>query len=198
MREEFFFCASECDWRARCGKTARRDLCRGHRVTGVPTATALKAHIVQVLELRIPPVLQMIIVAVGMWVFSVVFPALNAPVSSTMGLSASSISLGVIVAVLGVLEFRRANTTVDPRFPDRSSRLVVSGVYRISRNPMYLGFFLVLFGWAWYLMNYLAFLLLPLFVVYMNCFQIQPEERYMAQKFGDEFDKYAARVRRWI
>lgn len=151
-----------------------------------------------VLELRILPVMQVIIVAAGMWAFSLVFPALNAPVSSAIGLVASFIAVGVIVALLGVLEFRRANTTADPRFPDKSSRLVVSGVYRISRNPMYLGFLLVLFGWALYLMNYLAFLLLPLFVAYMNRFQIQPEERYMNQKFGDEFEAYAARVRRWI
>lgn len=152
----------------------------------------------ETLELRIPPVLQVIIVAVGMWILSVLFPVLNAPITSTIGMAVGVSTIGIIVALCGVLEFRRADTTVDPRFPDRSSHLVVSGVYRISRNPMYLGFFLVLFGWTLYLMNYLAFLLLPIFVAYMNRFQIQPEERYMIQKFEDEFDAYAAKVRRWI
>lgn len=155
-----------------------------------------KEHMVQTLELRIPPLVLVIMVAAGMWVLSGVFSALNAPLPGTIALAITA--SGVMIAGLGVLEFRRANTTVDPRFPDRSSRLVVSGVYRVSRNPMYLGFVLILFGWAWYLANYLAFLLLPSFIIYLNRFQIQPEERYMVQKFGDEFKAYAARVRRWI
>lgn len=150
------------------------------------------------LELRIPPLVQMIVIAAGMWALAAAFPALNIPIDTTPALAASLVAAGAVVAVLGVFEFRKANTTVDPRFPAKSSRLVVSGVYRISRNPMYLGFFLVLFGWAAYLMHYLAFLLLPLFPVYMNRFQIQPEEQHMARKFGDEFQAYSARVRRWI
>ena len=68
----------------------------------------------------------------------------------------------------------------------------------MTRNPMYLGFLLVLLGWAIYLSNVLAFLLLPAFILYMNRFQIYPEEKALASLFGEEFASYKSRVRRWL
>ncbi len=150
------------------------------------------------LELRIPPVIQVIIIGVAMWGLSSFFPTFNASSNATTAVGAIFILIGIVLAALGVLEFRKANTTVDPRFPEKSSQLVEIGVYRISRNPMYLGFLLILSGWAFYLMNYMAFVLLPAFVLFMNSYQIKPEEKYMMQKFSKEFKAYAARVRRWI
>jgi protein-S-isoprenylcysteine O-methyltransferase Ste14 len=105
---------------------------------------------------------------------------------------------GLAVSALGVVEFRRARTTVDPRIPAASSSLVRSGIYRLTRNPMYVGFGLVLLGWAIYVSNALAFLLLPAYVLYMTRFQIQPEERALGQIFGQEYADYRARVRRWL
>lgn len=150
----------------------------------------------QFLELKIPPVVQAIVVA--MWVLARAFPVLAVPLPFATGLAAGCIAAGAVVALLGVLEFKKAQTTIDPRCPDTSAQLVVSGVYRISRNPMYLGILLVLLGWAFYLMNYLTFLPLPVFVIYINRFQIQPEERSMLENFGGEFAAYSASVRRWI
>lgn len=150
------------------------------------------------LELKIPPVVQAIVIAVAMWALAMVFPALALPLPFATGLVAGCVAAGSMVALLGVLEFKKAQTTIDPRFPEKSTRLVVAGVYRMSRNPMYLGILLVLLGWTFYLMNYLTFLLLPVFVIYMNRFQIQPEERSMRENFGSEFESYSARVRRWI
>jgi protein-S-isoprenylcysteine O-methyltransferase Ste14 len=71
-------------------------------------------------------------------------------------------------------------------------------VYKFTRNPMYLGLLLVLFGWAIFLSNAAAFALLPGFFVYMNRFQIEPEERVLALKFGSEYAAYKAKVRRWL
>jgi len=82
--------------------------------------------------------------------------------------------------------------------PQSSSVLVVSGVYKLTRNPMYLGFLLVLLGWAVFLSNVLAFLLLQAFIAYMNRFQIEPEERALASLFGQDFADYKSRVRRWL
>jgi len=62
---------------------------------------------------------------------------------------------------------------------------------------MYVGFFLLLSGWALYLSHVFAFALLPLFIGYMNRFQIQPEERFMLQKFGNDYRSYVTQVRRW-
>ena len=100
--------------------------------------------------------------------------------------------------VSGIVSFRRAKTTVNPMKPDSTSSLVVSGIYRYTRNPMYLGFLLVLLGWAAFLSNVAALAFLPAFVVYMNRFQIRPEERVLASLFPHDCSGIPAKVRRWI
>jgi protein-S-isoprenylcysteine O-methyltransferase Ste14 len=97
-----------------------------------------------------------------------------------------------------VLAFRRAQTTVNPLTPQATSSLVTTGIYRYSRNPMYVGLLFVLAGWGCYLANGLALLVLPLFVASMTRWQIIPEERFMAAKFGAEFEAYKRSVRRWL
>jgi len=96
-----------------------------------------------------------------------------------------------------VVTFRKAKTTVNPVKPHASS-LVTSGVYAISRNPMYLGGFTMLLGWTIFLSNPLAFLFLPLYVLYLNRFQIAPEERVLTSLFGETYVAYQARARRWL
>lgn len=150
------------------------------------------------LELKVPPVAQFLIAAVLMWGLSAATPGAAFGIPGSGGLAAISGAAGVVIGVLGVIAFRGAGTTVDPRAPHATTRLVRNGVYRVSRNPMYLGILLVLIGWALYLSNALAFVLLPVFVAYMNRFQIRPEERHMVEKFGDEYRTYTAGVRRWI
>jgi protein-S-isoprenylcysteine O-methyltransferase Ste14 len=76
--------------------------------------------------------------------------------------------------------------------------MVVTGIYRISRNPMYLGMLLLLVAWAILLSNLAASLVLPLFVLYMNHFQISPEEVALASRFGADFAAYCKAVRRWL
>jgi len=106
--------------------------------------------------------------------------------------------LGALTCLAGVRYFRRAKTTVNPMKPESASALVASGIYRYSRNPMYLGFLLMLLGWALWLSNASALLLLPAFVLYMNRFQICPEERALLSLFGPDYMQYRARVRRWL
>ena len=112
--------------------------------------------------------------------------------------AASLAVLGVAVAIAGVASFRRAQTTVNPLKPESTSSLVVSGVYRVSRNPMYVGMLLVLLGWGVLLSNVLALPIVPGFVLYMNRFQIGPEETVLAELFGEEYATYRSRVRRWL
>ncbi|WP_422879670.1 methyltransferase family protein [Noviherbaspirillum cavernae] len=97
-----------------------------------------------------------------------------------------------------MVSFRRASTTVNPVSPGAATSLVSAGIYAFTRNPMYLGFLLGLSGWAVYLSNAAAFLALPFFVLYLNRFQIAPEERALQTLFGGEFSAYRGRVRRWI
>lgn len=150
------------------------------------------------LELKIPPVVLVAIAAAGMWAVSAISSTLSFAIPGVAWWSTGTAVVGVCIAILGVLQFRVAETTVDPRVPEQSTNLVVSGVYRHSRNPMYLGFFLVLCAWSLYLGNILSLLILPGFVVYMNRFQIIPEERFMQDQFGEVYDKYRSEVRRWI
>lgn len=107
-------------------------------------------------------------------------------------------TVGVAIILAGFLAFLRAKTTVNPLTPEATTAMVTSGIYRFSRNPMYLGFLVVLTGWAMYLSNLLAFAFLPLFVLYINRFQIVPEERALCAKFSHVFTAYKCSVRRWL
>lgn len=148
------------------------------------------------LELKVPPALVGAVVAAGMWCVSYVLPAFTyAP------MLVATVGLGLIgFAIIGwaMLSFLEAQTTVNPMKPSSASVLVTSGAYGHSRNPMYLGMFLILVGWALFLANVLAFLVLPAFILYMNQFQIKPEERALTALFGQEFLEYESRVHRWI
>jgi len=150
------------------------------------------------LGFKLPPVALGVIVAALMWCVSSATPTFDFRFPASFFSAASLALLGAVIALSGVVSFRRAKTTVNPMRPDSTSSLVVSGIYKYTRNPMYLGFLLVLLGWAIFLSNLAAFALLPAFVVYMNHFQIGPEERALGSLFAQEYQAYHARVRRWI
>lgn len=150
------------------------------------------------LELKIPPLVVGVFIAACMWLASWSMPALAFTFALHRIVAVSLGLAGVVIAGLGVVSFGRAKTTVNPMKPDSSSSLVTSGIYGVTRNPMYLGLLVALVGWALFLSNALAFLLLPAFIFYMNRFQIEPEERALTTLFGQEFVEYRSRVRRWI
>ncbi len=97
-----------------------------------------------------------------------------------------------------VFSFWKNNTTVNPIKPESASTLVVEGVYRFSRNPMYVGMALLLLSWGLYLANPLNALLFVLYVYVITQIQIKPEERALVKLFGQDYQEYCARVRRWI
>ena len=152
----------------------------------------------ETLELIIPPVVLVALFALAMWLLAQQVPALAVPMSWRLLLAGIFAITGIVIALSGVLAFRRAKTTVDPRVPQQSSSLVIRGIYRYSRNPMYVGFLLLLAALGFYLMSAAALALLPLFVWYMNRFQIVPEERFLRQKFAADYQAYCERVRRWL
>jgi protein-S-isoprenylcysteine O-methyltransferase Ste14 len=150
------------------------------------------------LELRIPPPVVAGIAAVVMYAIDKLVPAseMSIPLRDSMAILLVAVSLYILLS--SVLSFRRHETTTNPLVPDRASSLVRSGVFRFTRNPMYLGMLLALTAWAVWLSNWLGVLVLAGFVAYITRYQIMPEERALAAKFGSAFDEYAARVRRWI
>src|SRR5687767_8708967 len=150
------------------------------------------------LELKVPPVPLTAVFAAAMFGVSVITPAATFVIPGRTGIAIGLALLAAVIALAGVVAFRVNKTTVNPLNPDAASTVVSNGVYRFSRNPMYLGFLLALAGWAIYLSNALAALFLPAFVAYLNQFQIKPEERTLLAKFGPAFSQYVAAVRRWV
>jgi len=153
---------------------------------------------VRKLELRIPPAAIALAAAVLMWIAARALPSLTFPVPGREPLALTFVLAGLLTAAAGVFEFHRARTTVNPLNPGAASALVVNGAYRLTRNPMYLGFAFMLLGLAIVLSNLPAALPVPAYVAYMNRFQILPEERALRARFGAEFEAYSARVRPWL
>ncbi len=150
------------------------------------------------LELKIPPpivfaLLAAAMVAVDRWV-----PQAELPIGFTSLPAVFFAVAGVVVSGFGILAFRRAKTSVHSIRIDRASTLVTDGIYTASRNPMYLGLAILLFGLAIYLSNGFAFLGPVLFAAFITRFQIMPEERQMSEMFGKDYVDYRARVRRWF
>ena len=153
---------------------------------------------VNALELKIPPAVLVLACAVVMWLAATNLPSLELSIPWRTPLAVALIGVGVIITLFAVIAFRTVKTTLNPLKPDTASTMVISGIYRLSRNPMYVGFLLALTGWATFLSNILAFAFLPAFVAYMNRFQISPEERALSTKFGAQFIAYKQNVRRWL
>ena len=152
----------------------------------------------QWLELKIPPLLVWFAFAGAMLGVARFAPGLSFRLSATPAIALALAALGGVVALAGIFAFRNNRTTVNPLSPSTASVVVTTGVYRISRNPMYLGFLMALAGWAVHLSNVVAILLLPAFVAYLTRYQIKPEERALLAKFGSEYSQYMSRVRRWL
>ena len=150
------------------------------------------------LELRVPPPLVGGTVALLMWLGATLVPRAGFPLPGKGALAIALTVIGLCLGLVAYFQFRAAETTVHPMKPQESSALVVRGIYRVTRNPMYLGMLLILVAWAVWLANAVAFVLLPLFVVYLNRFQIGPEERALEARFGAAFADYARAVRRWL
>jgi protein-S-isoprenylcysteine O-methyltransferase Ste14 len=150
------------------------------------------------LALRIPPLALTLGAAVGAWLCARAIPAPRVETSFQLPVAVAFTVLGAGFSLLGFISFRRARTTVNPTKPGAATALVVSGVYRFTRNPMYLGFLCFLLAELAWLGSPVALIAAPAFVAYLNRFQIAPEECALRARFGAEFDTYTTRVRRWL
>ncbi len=150
------------------------------------------------LKTVIPPPVYALGTGGMMWWLDRSWPLLSWPESvlNTTGLVIIALALLADVWSLGL--FRRTRTSPNPMRPEAASKLVVRGLYRISRNPMYLGLLIVLFGWWLYLGSLSPLLMLPVFVRVLTVQQIVPEEKVLEEKFGAEYLAYKQQVRRWI
>lgn len=150
------------------------------------------------LELKIPPPMVAVTAAFIMWGISLVAPLLEVPAGPRVVVALLIAIIGGCVSLAGVISFRRMKTTINPTRPEKASLLVASGIFKITRNPMYVGIMLALIAWAVFLSSPWALLGTFAFALYINRFQIAPEERALHTLFGSEYAAYKARVRRWL
>lgn len=150
------------------------------------------------LELKVAPPAIAVAAALIIWGISRLAPQVAMPSGIRLAVSLAIVLVGVSFSVAGVLSFRRARTTLNPTKPGDASSLVSTGIYRVTRNPMYLGLELLLVAWALFLASAWALLGVVCFVLYMNRLQIVPEERALTRLFGSEYESYKTSVRRWL
>ncbi|HAY41548.1 MAG TPA: protein-S-isoprenylcysteine methyltransferase [Gammaproteobacteria bacterium] len=150
------------------------------------------------LENKIPPPLITVFFALLMWLVSLVTYRFTFAEDLRIILSLLFFLAGFTVAFLGIYSFIKFNTTVSPIKLKEVSNLVTTGVYKYSRNPMYLGLFIILVGWGILLSNLYTIVFPFVFILTINRLQIIPEERVLESIFRSKYVEYKSRVSRWI
>lgn len=154
------------------------------------------------MELKVIPVLQVAIAIILMSLIQYYLPdiTLSSFVASSVTISFVTLLMviAIVIGFLAIYSFRVHQTTVNPTKPEASSQVVDSGIYKYSRNPMYLAMLLALIAYATYLQNPLNLSICALFVWYITKYQIVPEERMLIKLFGEDYATYKNQVRRWL
>ena len=145
------------------------------------------------LDTKIPPTIVTLIILTIIYLFEIKEYELN-----TKLISITIFSIGLVFIFSAVFQFIRIKTTVNPTKPHKTTTLVITGTYKSTRNPMYLGMLLIIISFAFYKASIISLILIPLFIFYINKFQIEPEEFEMRKKFGKEYEDYCKKVDRWI
>lgn len=152
----------------------------------------------QSLELKIPPPVIAALVAIAMWGISLITPLLEIFAPYRLPVAIAIALAGIAFNVAGIISFREVQTTINPMKPESASSLVSSGIYRITRNPMYVGFLCLLVAWAAFLASPWTSLGPLAFFLYISRFQIAPEEIALSRLFGTDYTSYKTMVRRWL
>ena len=150
------------------------------------------------MKLKIPPVVVFIFSLGMLFGISYLTKDWNFTFQYRVTLSRIFLFAGALSGILGVLAFRAKRTTVDPTKPEKASSIVTGGIYRYTRNPMYLGMALALVGGVLRTGNPFCILSVIFLVWYLTIFQIKPEEEALSKLFGTPYKDYQKRVRRWI
>lgn len=150
------------------------------------------------LELKIPPDVVWIVVAAMMWFAAELTPGLAVALPFRLPVAGAFAAAGMALIIGARVMLHRARTTWHPTGPERTTILVRGGVFRLSRNPIYLGMLLVLVGLSVVLANPLSLVLTAIFALWTGRFQIRPEERVLSRTFGQEYRDYSVEVRRWL
>lgn len=144
------------------------------------------------------PVLQTTAFMILMVLLGKLLPGADFEAAWARSAALSCFAIGLALGISGGGLLERSRTTSDPLKTDQSTTLVTGGIYRWTRNPMYLGFVFILLAFGFFVGNAASFVALPLYITSMTLLQIIPEERALTTCFGDAYRQYQARVRRWL
>lgn len=150
------------------------------------------------LELLIPPLPLTIALCGIIFLCHSLTPQYSLSINSAIEWGIAFWVLGIAFVLPAAISFFKAKTTVDPRTPEKSNKLVINGLYKLSRNPMYVGFLFLIVGTACYTGHISGLFLSIAFIPYINRFQISLEEQHLTSTFGDEYIQYCNSVRRWL
>ena len=146
--------------------------------------------------IKIPPPLIVLVLIVSIYFSSKKIDLINIPLQ--LEISIFILSAGILIFVNPVLQFIKSKTTVNPIQFEEVNKLVTSGIFKYSRNPMYLGMLMIVLSTSIFYLNIYSILTPLLFILWINKFQINREEEFLIEKFGDEYLSYKKKTRRWI
>ncbi len=150
------------------------------------------------LSLKIPPPVVALLCGLLIWGLSEALPVHSIEAEIRHSIAYTLLVMAISIDLWALISFRIAKTTIDPRYPKKTSAIVSSGIYRYSRNPMYLGLGLILTALSIWLGAKFGLFVVAGFIMYINKFQIIPEEEHLEKQFGDVYIRYKTTVRRWI
>ena len=146
--------------------------------------------------IKIPPPLIVLVLIISIYFSSTKLDLIHIPFQ--LEISFLILSLGILIFINPVLKFIKSKTTINPIQFDKTNKLVTSGIFKYSRNPMYLGMLMIIISTSIFYLNIYSILTPFLFIFWINKFQIQREEVFLAEKFGKEYLSYKNKTRRWI
>ena len=147
-------------------------------------------------KLKIPPPILVIVLITSIYFSSDKLDLISIPYRTFF--SIVILSIGILVIINPVVKFIKSKTTVNPVEFKNVEKLVTSGIYKYSRNPMYLGMIMIIISTTVYYLNFYSLLTPFIFYFWINRFQIKREEVFLEEKFGQEYLSYKTKTRRWI
>jgi len=145
---------------------------------------------------KIPPPLVVLILVISTFFSSKKIDLIQIPLQSLI--SIFILSIGILILLNPVLKFKKSKTTINPIKFNKVNKLVTSGIYKYSRNPMYLGLLMIVISSSIFYLNIFSILTPLFFYLWINRFQIKREEVFLTEKFGEDYLSYKKKTRRWI
>ena len=146
--------------------------------------------------IKIPPPILVLVLVISNFFSSKKIDLIHLPNQDLI--SIIILLIGVLILTNPIFKFIKSKTTIDPIKFKKVNKLITSGIYKYSRNPMYLGLLMIVISTSIFYLNIFSITTPFLFYFWINRFQIKREEIFLTEKFGREYMSYKTKTRRWI